>query len=42
MLNGEQLKAGDGVSVDASGTLALNGTVDAEVLLFDLPSPSSH
>lgn len=35
-LNGEALEAGDGVSVTAPGQLAIAGTSDAEVLLFDL------
>jgi len=41
-VNGVELKAGDGVSVDASGTLTLAGTLEAEVLLFDLPSPTHN
>ena len=36
MLNGETLKAGDGAAVTDERTLALTGTEDAEVLLFDL------
>ena len=35
-LNGELLKAGDGVSFEQSGELKLEGVDDAEVLLFDM------
>ena len=35
-LNGEQLYPGDGVAVEAASTLALTGTSDAEVLVFDM------
>lgn len=35
-LNGTALKVGDGVAVTTSGTLTLEGTDDAEVLLFDM------
>lgn len=35
-LNGEALSEGDGVAVSTSGTLSLEATSDAEVLLFDL------
>ena len=36
-LNGEQLRAGDGVAVEEAGALELSGTAkDAEVLLFDM------
>lgn len=35
-LNDTALKAGDGVAVTTSGTLTLEGTDDAEVLLFDM------
>src|SRR5262249_18433050 len=37
-LNGQALKAGDGVAIGSSGALELTGTDDAEVLLFDLPA----
>ena len=37
-LNGEALEAGDGASIDVSGTLELEGVRDAEVLLFDMAS----
>jgi redox-sensitive bicupin YhaK (pirin superfamily) len=35
-LNGEPLREGDGVAVKTSGTIRLEGVVDAEVLLFDM------
>ena len=35
-LNGAVLEAGDGVALEHAGTLALEGTSDAEVLLFDM------
>ena len=35
-LNGEQLYPGDGVAIEAAGTLELTGTSDAEVLVFDM------
>ena len=35
-LNGEQLYPGDGVAVEAPGSLELSGTSDAEVLVFDM------
>jgi quercetin 2,3-dioxygenase len=35
-LNGEQLYPGDGVAIDAAGTLELAGSSDAEVLVFDM------
>ncbi len=35
-LNGEALREGDGVAVTSSGTLRLEGSGDAEVLLFDM------
>jgi redox-sensitive bicupin YhaK (pirin superfamily) len=35
-LNGEALKAGDGVGLDAPGALTLEGLEDAEALLFDM------
>lgn len=35
-LNGEQLYPGDGVAVEAAGTLELAGTSEAEVLMFDM------
>jgi hypothetical protein len=35
-INGEQLEAGDAVSLDEAGTIALSGGKGAEVLLFDL------
>jgi quercetin 2,3-dioxygenase len=35
-LNGERLKAGDGVAVEVPGELRLEGLSDAEVLLFDM------
>jgi len=38
LLNGEALEAGDGASIDVSGTLELEGVRDAEVLLFDMAS----
>ncbi len=37
-LNGDGLEAGDGIGVDAPGTLELEGESDAEVLLFDMSS----
>jgi quercetin 2,3-dioxygenase len=37
-LNGEQLRAGDGVAVEKSGRLTLAGTDDAEILVFDMPA----
>ncbi len=36
LLNGTALEAGDGVAVTTSGVLTLEGTDDAEVLLFDM------
>jgi redox-sensitive bicupin YhaK (pirin superfamily) len=36
ILNGTRLDAGDGVAVSRSGTLALEGAGDTEVLLFDM------
>ena len=36
VLNGEQLYPGDGVAIEAAGTLQLTGTSDAEVLVFDM------
>ncbi len=35
-LNGEPLRTGDGVALEASGTLTLTATSDAEVLVFDM------
>jgi redox-sensitive bicupin YhaK (pirin superfamily) len=36
-LNGEQLRPGDGVALDAGATIALTGTSDdAEILVFDM------
>jgi hypothetical protein len=35
-LNGTALSAGDGVAIEAAGTLTLDGANDAEVLLFDM------
>jgi len=35
-INGEDLRAGDGVSVTAAGTLRIEGRDDAEILLFDM------
>jgi quercetin 2,3-dioxygenase len=35
-LNGEALRAGDGVAIARAGRLALTATEDAEVLLFDM------
>jgi redox-sensitive bicupin YhaK (pirin superfamily) len=35
-LNGEQLRPGDGVAIEAPGKLELAGTSDAEVLVFDM------
>jgi hypothetical protein len=35
-LNGEQLHPGDGVAIEEAGKLELNGTSDAEVLVFDM------
>ena len=35
-LNGERLRAGDGVAVDRAGTLRLDKAQGAEVLLFDM------
>lgn len=35
-LNGEQLGTGDGVAVDGPAALTLEGTSEAEVLLFDM------
>lgn len=35
-LNGEQLQTGDGVAVSGPASLSLEGTSDAEVLLFDM------
>lgn len=36
-LNGESLHAGDGAGISAESTLHLRATIDANVLLFDLP-----
>jgi redox-sensitive bicupin YhaK (pirin superfamily) len=36
-VNGVALKAGDAVRVDDEAQVTLNGALDAEVLLFDLP-----
>ncbi len=33
---GERLREGDGLAVDAGGTIALEGIADAEILLFDM------
>jgi redox-sensitive bicupin YhaK (pirin superfamily) len=42
-LNGEQLRAGDGVAIEKSGPVTLAGTDDAEILLFDMPaSDATH
>jgi redox-sensitive bicupin YhaK (pirin superfamily) len=35
-LNGTALGAGDGVAIEAAGTLTLDGANDAEVLVFDM------
>jgi len=35
-LNAEQLRPGDGVALEAGGTIILSATSDAEVLLFDM------
>lgn len=35
-VNGEELRAGDGLSATSAGTLRLEGTETAEVLLFDM------
>jgi hypothetical protein len=35
-VNDTQLDAGDGVAVDRPGSLTLEGTSEAEVLLFDM------
>ena len=35
-LNGERLEAGDGAAIEAPGTFTLAGSVDAEILLFDM------
>lgn len=35
-LNGTALAAGDGVAIEAAGTLTLDGANDAEVLVFDM------
>jgi redox-sensitive bicupin YhaK (pirin superfamily) len=35
-LNGEQLYPGDGVAVEGPASLTLEGTSDAEILLFDM------
>lgn len=37
-LNGEQLRAGDGVAIEQSGRFTLAGADDAEILLFDMPA----
>ncbi|MBF0256271.1 MAG: pirin family protein [Gammaproteobacteria bacterium] len=37
MLNGQPLQAGDGARIDAGARIELQGSDDAEVLLFDLP-----
>ncbi len=36
VLDGERLKAGDGVAVDAPGAIGLQGVDEADVLLFDM------
>ena len=35
-LNGQQLGEGDGVAIEANGTLSFTGTAEAELLLFDM------
>jgi redox-sensitive bicupin YhaK (pirin superfamily) len=35
-LNGQKLREGDGVAIEASGTLSFAGTAEAEILLFDM------
>jgi len=35
-LNGEMVRQGDGVALEAGGTLSIKGTSNAEVLLFDM------
>jgi len=35
-INGEELRPGDGVAFEESGTIAITGTDDSEVLLFDM------
>jgi quercetin 2,3-dioxygenase len=35
-LNGERLKAGDGVAIEKLGVLRLDGTDNAEALVFDM------
>ena len=35
-INGEPVSQGDGVAVTASGTVQIDGTSDAEILLFDM------
>jgi quercetin 2,3-dioxygenase len=36
LVNGQTLKAGDGLSATSSGVLRLEGVENAEVLLFDM------
>ncbi len=41
-VNGEALRAGDGLAIAGAGTVELEGAEDAEALLFDLADPRAR